>query len=121
MYIEQAEQQGWEVLWVQPVRSAWENGYTITEIKAHYLAGDDLEKLPSHKVPSNDPSDTGGCAAIPPFLIEQFHEYLAAFIAADDQVSEIVILGCGTELFHSPLTLLNAQNFVTCCYSYGRP
>ena len=121
MYIEQAEQQGWEVLWVQPVRSAWENGYTITEIKAHYLAGDDLEQLPSHKVPSNDPSDTGGCAAIPPFLIEQFHEYLAAFIAADNQVSEIVILGCGTELFHSPLTLLNAWNFVTCCYSYGRP
>ena len=93
MYVEQAEEQKWEPLLVEPVRSAIKNGYTITEIKAYYIAGGDLEKLPSRQAPSNNPSDTSGRVGIPSFSTEKFHEYLATFIAADDQVSEIIIGG----------------------------
>ena len=81
---------------MEPVHSALKNGYTIVEVMAHYIAGGDLEKLPSHHSPSNNPSDTSGCAGIPSFSTEKFHEYLAAFIAADNQVSEIIIGGCST-------------------------
>ena len=91
------------------------------EIKAHYIAGGDLEKLPSRRVPSNNPSDTSGHAGIPSFSTEKFHEYLAPFIVADDQVSEIIIGGCSIHSFSSPLTLLNAWSFIIYCYSYGRP
>ncbi|KIM66089.1 hypothetical protein SCLCIDRAFT_8042 [Scleroderma citrinum Foug A] len=70
-YIDQAIEQKWAVLYVQPVCSAIKNGYTIEEIKAHYITRDNLEKLPSCIVDPN-PSDTDGRASVPPFSIDEF-------------------------------------------------
>ncbi|KIM56455.1 hypothetical protein SCLCIDRAFT_45656, partial [Scleroderma citrinum Foug A] len=79
-YIEQATEQKWEVLYVELVCTASNNGYTIKEIKAHFITGGDIEKLPSHKVDSNEPSYPDGHASTPAFSIKESHKYLDSFI-----------------------------------------
>ena len=95
-YIEQAAEQKWEVLYVELVHTASNNGHTIEEIRAHFITGGDIKKLPSHKVDSNKPSDPDGCASTPAFSIKEFHKYLASFIVTDDEVSLAVISSYGT-------------------------
>ena len=95
-YIEQAAEQKWEVLYVELVCTASNNGYMIEEIRAHFITGGDIKKLPSHKVDSNKPSDPDGCASTPAFSIKEFHKYLASFIVTNDEVSLAVISSYGT-------------------------
>ena len=86
-YLEQAEKENWNVL-VYPAQDAIEKGYTISEVRAHFAAGEDIWALPDLKKTSGGAApDTSGHAAIPPYTTEQFYKYLAAFITIDDQVS----------------------------------
>ena len=96
------------------VCTASNNGYMIKEIRAHFITGGDIEKLPSHKVDSNEPSDPDGCASTPAFSIKEFHKYLASFIVTDNQVSLVAISSYSTHL-----SSFQSINVVKCLEFHG--
>ena len=110
-YIEAAEKYKWEVLYVNLVRKVINNGDTIMEIKDCFNAGEDLRALPKCVNPNatDDPlHDAGDRGTVPAFSLDNFHEHLAAFIVADNQVSYLCHIGALL------LTLSKSLNVVEC-------
>jgi len=92
-YIREAEKHGWPSgeLYVSPVREAIKKGYTISEIKTHFEAGEDLYNLEDRRNSKDNRPHTSDHDHIPPYSMMDFQWYLVNFIVADDQVSVHIV------------------------------
>ncbi|KAI6101149.1 hypothetical protein F5141DRAFT_1065919 [Pisolithus sp. B1] len=92
-YIEQIEKGNQGKVYISLVHEAVEKGYTIPEIKVHFMAGNNLATLPGHSVESNiTTTNSGGWDGIPSFSMERFGQYLAVFTVSDDQLARLLRL-----------------------------
>ncbi|KIK73874.1 hypothetical protein PAXRUDRAFT_177272, partial [Paxillus rubicundulus Ve08.2h10] len=86
-YLALVEVNKWQV-WLESVKAIMARGYTLNQIWEALAEGRALTLLPpchseALSMNSANPSDR---PSIPPFLLEQLHNHLVAFIIADDQV-----------------------------------
>ncbi|KIJ19287.1 hypothetical protein PAXINDRAFT_7787 [Paxillus involutus ATCC 200175] len=80
-YLALVEANKWQV-WLESVKAVMAQGYTLNEIREALVEGGAFASLPPHhseasSMNSANPSDR---PSIPPFLLEELHEHLMAFI-----------------------------------------